>query len=97
MYSERAYQPELRKLFNRDQDKLEHEKFLEPEDRVNSSVAEAEFKYMTMLRKDAKKDEDSLGYFEWGKFGAPGSKFTYRNHFLNCIAPLENYIGQTYD
>ena len=57
------------------------EEWMEPKDRGLSAVADAEKEYMRMLKEDANKNVDTIGYFDWGKTNAPEDRFMYRNHF----------------
>jgi hypothetical protein len=78
------------KMTQRSNNQVYREEFLEPNDRTLSSVAEAEFNYMSMLKMDANKDVDTIGYFDWGKFtNGPDQRYLYKNQF----AEVQGYLG----
>ena len=85
---------------NRDGFLHDFSKFSEAKDRVPSSVAEAEFKYMQLLRKDADKyrNNEDEGYLEWGQNAHSPKfeeKFRHSNFFLKQQEFLKMQIGHS--
>ena len=68
------------------------------EERVPSSVAEAEFNYMKLLRRDAKGHEGKeLGYLDFAECMAnSGDHFVYKNYFKDMLAYIKEHINQPY-
>ena len=78
----------------------EYSKFSEAKDRLPSSVAEAEYKYMQLLRKDAEKhrNNEGEGYLEWGQNSKPReteAKFRHSNFFQLQQDALNMRIGHS--
>ena len=74
------------RFMNKDGFLHDFSKFSEAKDRLPSSVAEAEFKYMQLLRKDAEKyrNNEGDGYLEWGQnanLSSSEERFRHTNFF----------------
>lgn len=67
--------------------------FIKLEDRTPSSVAEAEYKYMQLLRKDARDKNEEMGYLDFMK-GTPdrASSFLYRNYYSEQMGYIKAHI-----
>jgi hypothetical protein len=65
------------------------------DERVPSSVAEAEFSYMKLLRKDAKGHEGKeLGYLDFAEgMSNAGDNFVYKNYFKDMLGYIKEHIN----
>lgn len=70
------------------------EDFVEARDRIPSATADAEFNYMQLLRKESAKQEDDIGFFEFGKTGAHREQtYIYKNYFADQMGYLASHLG----
>ena len=88
---------DLRRHYQKDAFPDKWSKFTEAKDRIPSSVAEAELKYMQMLREDASKhkNDEGEGYLEWGEGGRNPDGFMYTNFFKDQMGYLKSQLGHS--
>jgi hypothetical protein len=69
------------------------EQFIEAKDRIASSVADAEFNFKEMLREDANKTAEAVGYFDFGKHGGNTQSYDHRNPFATTMDYMGLHLG----
>lgn len=78
-------------------DSYVREDFVEAHQRIPSSVADANFDYMQLLRQESAKQEQDIGFFEFGKGGVHREQVhIYKNYFADQMGYLSNHLGQEF-
>jgi len=72
----------------------EHGDFIELKNRTPSSVAEAEYRYKELLKKDTRDRQSEVGYFDFQSDSpSRNDHFMYQNYYNETIGYLKLHIN----
>ena len=69
------------------------EDFVEAKNRIPSATAEAEYKYMQLLRQESANYNTEVGYFDFGKGRSiQENPYIYKNYFADHLDYLKSSL-----